>query len=129
MAHGWIRAPWRLPADMTAGESSGARAPADETFASDPHVIDRDQRLLGYVELAELLRAPAADFARAPGAAEPASIAGAGTAGGMREHPGWREASALPVVERGDRLVGALTHAALLRALATQAGDADAAAR
>ena len=41
---------------------------------------------------------------------------------GLREHPGWREASTLPVVERGDRLVGALTHGALLRALSMEQG-------
>ncbi|HPF27351.1 MAG TPA: hypothetical protein PK159_12225, partial [Steroidobacteraceae bacterium] len=33
-------------------------------------------------------------------------------------HPGWQGGSALPVVERGDRLLGVLTRDALIRALA-----------
>ncbi|MBK6972498.1 MAG: magnesium transporter [Sterolibacteriaceae bacterium] len=109
-----------LPADMTAGESLARVRSADETFASDPHVIDRDQRLLGYVDLAELLRAPAATSLARLVRPSPHRLPAQALLAGCREHPGWRDASALPVVERGDRLVGALTHGALLRALSTQ---------
>jgi hypothetical protein len=55
--------------------------------------------------LATLLQpAPAVLMALAPLASAPA-------------HPGWASASALPVVESGDRLLGVMTHDAMTRAL------------
>lgn len=111
-----------LPADMTAGESLERVRRADETLVADPYVIDRNQRLLGYVELADLLRAgPATSLMRL---VRPSShrLPAQALLTGLREHPGWREASTLPVVEQGDRLIGAFTHAALQRALLIEQG-------
>ncbi|WP_372662939.1 hypothetical protein, partial [Hydrogenophaga sp.] len=63
------------------------------------------------------LRAPQAtslsSLMRSPGAVLMAHAALAGTA----SHPGWEQASALPVVEPGERLVGVMTRDALARAL------------
>lgn len=109
-----------LPADMTIGESLERVRRADEALIADPYVIDRNQRLLGYVELADLLRAgTATSLARL---VRPCAhrLPAQALLGGLREHPGWREASTLPVVESGDRLVGAFTHAALQRALSLE---------
>ncbi len=109
-----------LPADMTAGEALERVRHAEEAPVADPYVIDRNQRLLGYLEVVDLLRANAATplgrLLRANSHRLPAQALLAG----LREHPGWREASTLPVVEGGERLVGALTHAALQRALALE---------
>ena len=109
-----------FPADMTCGESLERVRQADEALIADPYVIDRNQRLLGYVEFADLLRAhtevPLTRLVRA----SPHRLPAQALLAGLREHPGWREASTLPVVERGDRLVGALTHAALQRALSLE---------
>lgn len=109
-----------LPADMTAGESLERVRRADETLIADPYVIDRNQRLLGYVELADLLRAGAATPLTRLLRPSPHRLPAQALLAGLREHPGWREASTLPVVERGDRLVGALTHAALQRVLSIE---------
>ncbi|MBE0621814.1 MAG: magnesium transporter [Burkholderiales bacterium] len=112
--------PLAFPADMTAGESLERVRRADEARVADPYVIDRNQRLLGYVEIADLLRANAAStlarLARPCALRLPAQALLAG----LPEHPGWHEVSALPIVEQGDRLVGTLTHAALLRALSLE---------
>ena len=112
--------PLAFHADMTAGESLERIRRADEEPGADPYVIDRNQRLLGYVAVADLLRANAsgtlARLARPCALRLPAQA----LLEGLRDHPGWHQASALPIVERGERLVGALTHAALLRALATE---------
>lgn len=109
-----------LPADMTVGESLDRVRRADETLVADPHIIDRNQRLLGYVELADLLRADAATSLARLARPCPHRLPAQSLLAGLREHPGWHEASSLPVVERGDRLVGAFTHAALLRALSME---------
>ncbi len=109
-----------LPADMTVGESLERVRRADEALIADPFVIDRNQRLLGYVELADLLRAAAtASLARLVRPC-PHRLPSQALLLGLPDHPGWHEASTLPVVEHGDRLVGALTHAALLRALSIE---------
>lgn len=109
-----------LPADMTSGEALERVRLADEALIADPFVIDRNQRLLGYIELADLLRAHAASPLARLVRSNPHRLPAQARLAGLREHPGWREASTLPIVEHGDRLVGALTHAALQRALLTE---------
>ena len=66
-----------LPADMNSGDSLERVRQAKDAPVTDPYVIDRNQRLMGYVELADLLRADAFDSAYAAGAAKPAPAAGA----------------------------------------------------
>ncbi len=114
--------PLALPADMTAGESLERVRRADESLLADPYVIDRNQRLIGYVELAELLRANATTTLARLARPAPHRLPAQALLAGLPEHPAWHEASALAVVERGERLVGALTHAALLRALSMEQG-------
>ncbi len=109
-----------LPADMTVGESLERVRRADEALISDPFVIDRNQRLLGYVELADLLRAASATSLARLVRPSPHRLPAQALLAGLRDHPGWREASTLPVIERGDRLVGAFTHTALQRALSME---------
>lgn len=109
-----------LPSDMTVGEALERVRRADEALVADPFVIDRKQRLLGYVELADLLRAES--VTALVRLVRPCShrLPDQAMLSGLREHPGWRLASTLPVVERDDRLVGAFTHAALQRALSLE---------
>lgn len=80
-------------------------------------VTDAQQRLAGVVSLATLLHAPQgatlATLMQRPPAVLPANAPLSGAAA----HPGWERGSTLPVVEPGERLVGALTHDALARAL------------
>lgn len=109
-----------LPADMTAGESLERVRLADDELVADPYVIDRNQRLLGYVELADLLRAGAATPLTRLVRPSPHRLPAQALLAGLREHPGWHTTSTLPVVERDDRLVGALTHATLQRALSME---------
>jgi len=109
-----------LPADMTVGESLERVRRADETLIADPFVIDRNQRLLGYVELADLLRAASSTSLGRLVRPCPHRLPVQTLLAGLPDHQGWHEASTLPVVERGDRLVGAMTHAALQRALSIE---------
>lgn len=80
-------------------------------------VTDTDRRLVGSVALDVLLRSPAAaslaTLMQRPVAVLLAHAPLAGTAA----HPGWEQASLLPVVESGERLIGVMTRDALARAL------------
>jgi hypothetical protein len=93
-------------------------------------VASADRRLQGTVSLAELLRAP--DNATLGSLAQmPQQVLSAQTPlAGAEDHPAWSQASLLPVLESGQRLVGVLSHDALRRAqrMATPATPAAAAA-
>jgi Mg/Co/Ni transporter MgtE len=109
-----------LPADMNVSEALERVRRADQSLIADPFVIDRNQRLLGYVEIADLLRAEDRASLVQLVRPSPHRLPSQALLKGLREHRGWREASTLPVVERGDILVGAFTHAALQRALSIE---------
>ncbi len=105
-----------LPADTTA-----AAALESLRQAGSPHplvfVVTAARQLGGVVAWQTLAQAPAAatlaTLMRRPPAVLPAHAPLAGAAA----HPGWELASALPVIEPGERLVGVMTRDALARAL------------
>lgn len=92
-----------------------------EEEAGAIYVAGKGQRLLGIVDLQAVLRAP--DNAtldalmRLPEATLPAVMPLRGAA----DHPSWKLASALPVVERGERLIGVLHSTKLAEVLANRA--------
>ena len=105
----------------TAGEALARIRSDADVEAGAIYVVGEDQRLQGVVDLAGLLRAPEstslAALMRAPAGTLPAFM----PLGGAASHPGWKLASSLPVVERGDRLIGVL-HAARLARRRTRGG-------
>lgn len=109
-----------LPSDMNSGASLERVRQAKDAPVADPYVIDRNQRLMGYVELADLLRADASTPLTRLMRPSPHRLPAQSLLDGLREHPGWRESSTLPVIDRSERLVGAITHAAMQRALSLE---------
>lgn len=107
---------------MLGGETRAADALERLRLSQSGHamvfVTDAERRLAGSVALALLLRAPAATslttLMQRPVAVLLAHAPLAGTAA----HPGWEQASLLPVVESGEHLIGVLSRDALARALA-----------
>ena len=91
-------------------------------------VANGERRLRGVVPIAHLVQAgarePLSSVMLAP-AHTAAALASVGTVAG---HPGWELFHVLPVVEREDRLVGALHRRALVAALAGPAAQAQASA-
>jgi magnesium transporter len=81
------------------------------------YVIDREQRLLGSIELAALLRAPASSRLSELAAAPSAVIAPTTPLAGAATHRGWAQTAVLPVLDRSERLIGVLRREALVRAL------------
>ena len=81
------------------------------------YVVGEDQRLLGVVELATIVRAPDWRTLEAlmhpPAATLPAVMPLAAAAA----HPAWGRVSELPVVSRGERLIGTLRRSVLDEAI------------
>ncbi len=107
-----------LPGDTAVEEVLDRVRAMRATLVEEVYSVGAGERLLGSIDLATLLRAPAQvaleTLTRKPGAVLPA----ASPLGGAATHRGWRHAAGLPVVERGERLIGVLRRATLMRALA-----------
>jgi Mg/Co/Ni transporter MgtE len=113
---------WADPAVIAVPESSAAaetlqRMRADpDAHAAAVYVVAADGRVKGAVALPDLLRAPPTATVAAL-MSETATLPAAMPLGAALSHPGWRRASRLPVVERGERLIGVLHAAKLDQAL------------
>lgn len=105
-----------LPHDTRAGQAllhlRESVSPHSTVF-----VADAARRLGGTVSLANLLQAPEAATLASLMARPVALLAAHAPLAAAAAHPGWELASALPVVEPGDRLIGLMTHDAMARAL------------
>jgi magnesium transporter len=103
-----------MPAGTRADEAlervRNADARVDRVFA-----VEVDRRLLGWVPLDALMRAPQDALLETLLLPAPALLAAHAPLAGARAHPGWQTASTLPVVDRGNRLIGVLTRDALAR--------------
>jgi magnesium transporter len=112
-----------LPAGLRAGEAidrvrRGREAQSDELFA-----VDAEGRLAGTVPLFALLRAPE-PVSLATLMHKPLVLPAIMPLAGALTQRGWERASALPVIDRAGRPIGALRRAALSRALARARGPA-----
>jgi magnesium transporter len=110
----------------SAGEALARVRLGGETEVEQVYLVDPEQRLLGVVELAALVRtaetAVVATLMRQPFGVLSASAPLASAAA----HEGWERAAVLPVLERNERLLGVLRRSTLRRALAQTEGSAPA---
>jgi len=100
-------------AEALARVRGGAEAEVEQLY-----VVDSDQRLLGVVDLPALVRSPGPAAVTALMRAPSAALAASAPLASAIAHAGWESASVLPVVERGERLLGVLRRSTLRRALA-----------
>lgn len=116
-----------LPPETRAADAL-ARVRQTEVAHPAVFVTDASRRLSGQVGLATVLRAPEgatlATLMHSPAAVLRANAPLASAS----SHPGWTHASALPVVEPGERLLGVMTRDALTRALRRDQAEPGAAA-
>lgn len=118
-AGAWME-PWPLglAADMPAEDAAAELKRFDGALHDVVFVVEGEWRLVGMVTAGALLRAqprePLSHIMRKPAPCVPALAPVAS----LRATAAWDELPALAVVERGNRLVGALTRVALARALA-----------
>jgi magnesium transporter len=103
-----------VSADCTAADAVEAVRRAGRAYYY-VFVVDRDQRVVGVVNLRDLVSAAAdtpvrtiarTDVVRLPAAARPSAILA---------HPAWRDLAALPVVDAQDRFLGLLRHETVRR--------------
>lgn len=105
-----------LPPEARAADAL-ARVRQTEVAHPAVFVTDASRRLAGFVGLATLLRAPEAATLATLMQSPPAVLRAHAPLASATSHPGWTHASALPVVEPGERLLGVMTRDALTRAL------------
>jgi magnesium transporter len=113
---------WADPDVVVLGGQTRAGAALERLGADPPahplvFVADPERRLVGCVGLAALLHAPAAATLASLMQRPPDTLAANAPLAGATGHPGWEQASLLPVLEPGRQLVGVLTRDALARAL------------
>src|SRR5690606_15025879 len=97
----------------------------DEGEAQGVYEVGEDQRLLGVVDLASLLRAPdwrSIDLLMIPPSATLLAVMPLHAAAG---HPAWAQATELPVVARGNRLIGVLRLSVLQQRLGKEGARAE----
>jgi magnesium transporter len=107
-----------LPADAAVEEALLRVRAMPGTRVEEIYTVGMGERLLGSVELATLLRAPAHAALETITRKPPAVLPAASPLAGAATHRGWQHAAGLPVVEASERLIGVLRRATLMRALA-----------
>lgn len=107
-----------LSPDATIAEALTRVKSGDEARIEQVFAVDREQHLVGMIELHELLRAPEATSLAGIMHKPTAVLNGAATVSGAANQRGWQQASALPVIDSSGRLIGVLRRASLARALA-----------
>ena len=110
-----------VPTDFAASAVLERVRLAEPEFIGDIYVLDQDQRLRGTVDVSDLLRVEGRDPVARSMRAAPHSLPARSPLAAVRDHAGWIDYRVLPVVERGERFVGVLTYAVLLRALTRNA--------
>jgi Mg/Co/Ni transporter MgtE len=109
--------------DTRAGEALGRLREAVEVSADAVYVVRPDGALIGVIGTAALLRAPDHVTLAMLVRPVPATLSAAMPLTGVATLRAWEQSASLPVVERGDRLIGALRRTVLDHALARR-GDA-----
>lgn len=106
-----------LPKEMTVVDAIERVKHMDETSNANPYVINQSLRLLGIIELADLLRVDSSCTLAILVKPSPYRLPAQALLSNVLEHQGWTEYSILPVVDHAGHLVGSITYAALLKAL------------
>lgn len=112
-----------LPPDSRASDALDALRAARTVPAGPVYVVDALRRPLGQIGLQELMRADARQRLDALMSAVPATLPAVTPLAGAQEHPAWRDADVVPVVERGGGLVGVVLRHALRRAQRGRSAD------
>lgn len=109
-----------LRAEMTCNDALEQIRRFSEPSITYIFVIGREQQLIGYVEIVDLIRSdPAAPLKKLKRPIVYRLQAQAKLAA-LQEYIGWKEVTVLPVFDYSDQLIGELSYSVLLRALLTE---------
>ena len=110
--------------ESSTGEALARVRRGGEAEVEQVYVVDLEQRLLGVVELPALVRASEATAMATLMRGPSGVLSAAAPLANAADHEGWERAAMLPVLERGERLLGVLRRSTLRRALAQAGGSA-----
>jgi Mg/Co/Ni transporter MgtE len=110
-----------MPADARVSEATRRVGLSEEGAVEDVYVVGKDQRLRGVVGVVDLLRADTLAVLRQIMRPPTDTLPAQALLAKAQDHRGWNWHRALPVVERGERFVGALRYATLRQALSREA--------
>lgn len=102
-----------LPGDLCAEEALARVRELSTNARYNLYVIDRQQRLVGVLNLRELLLAAPQDRLDALMIPQPHALPAAAGRASIVAHAGWREAHSLPVVDEQGRYLGAIRYRTL----------------
>lgn len=106
---------FRLAEDVKVADARTRLARAARALLHYVYVVDREQHLVGVLDIPELLAASARDTVSAHMHRNPQRISVFMPVALVREHAGWHSYHALPVVDDEDRLLGAIRYQTLRR--------------
>jgi magnesium transporter len=104
-----------LPDDLSIGEAQERVRSATRGLLYYLYVVDRARRLVGVLDIPELMAAPPDDALRAVMHQKVDRLSAWAPSHVIREHPGWRSYHAMPVVDEHDCLLGAIRYQTLRR--------------
>lgn len=104
-----------LPQELSAREALQRVRKAPETTRYNVYVVDQEQRLVGAVNLRELLIARARSLLSDLMIRDPHRLRASADRATVIAHAGWKEVHALPVVDDADAYLGAIRYRVLRR--------------
>lgn len=111
-----------LPEDLSVAEAQKQLRRSAERAYYYLYVVDRDQRLVGALDIRELMLAEPKDTLGAVMHRDIQRVPAHADLAGVMAHPAWRDLEALPVVDAGGVFFGIIRHR-MLRQIAGPAGD------
>ena len=113
---------FQLPDDVLVADARVRLARSARGLLYYLYIVDREQRLVGVLDIPELMLARARDPVSAAMHRDVARLTVGMPVTLVRDHPGWQEYHAMPVVDDEGRLLGAIRYQALRR-LEREASD------
>ena len=113
---------FQLPHDVLVADARARLGRAARDLLYYLYVVDRDNRLVGVLDIPELMLARARDPVSVVMHRDVGRLSAWLPVAIVREHPGWQLYHAMPVVDDEDRLVGAIRYQ-MLRKLEREAPD------
>lgn len=111
-----------LPEDLSVADAQKQLRRSAERAYYYLYVVDRDQRLVGALDIRELMLAEPKDTLGAVMHRDVQSVSAHADVAGVMAHPAWRDLDALPVVDAGGVFFGIIRHR-MLRQITGPAGD------
>lgn len=106
---------FRLPDDVLVADARGRLTRAARELLYYVYIVDREHRLVGVLDIPELMLARARDPLSATMHRDVERLNVLTPVALVREHPGWQSYHSLPVVDDEDRLLGAIRYQTLRR--------------